>query len=72
MRVWVLQATLSVTAPPCHLSRKGEALAGAKSFPLIGWLLLPLTGEEERVDSLPLTPIREYSYSPDRGSRSKG
>ena len=64
--------TLSVTASPCHLSRKGEALAEAESFALISRLLLPLTGEEERVDSLPLTPIRGYSYSPDRGSRSKG
>jgi len=29
-------STLSVTASPCHLSRKGEALAEAKSLPLIG------------------------------------
>ena len=32
--------TLSVTASPCHLSRKGEALARAKSFALTSWLLL--------------------------------
>ena len=32
--------TLSVTASPCHLSRKGEALAEAKSFALTSWLLL--------------------------------
>ena len=29
LRGFVLKATLSVTASPCHLSRKGEALAGA-------------------------------------------
>ena len=29
LRGFVLEATLSVTASPCHLSRKGEALAGA-------------------------------------------
>ena len=43
----ILQATLSVTASPCHLSRKGEALARAKSFALISWLLLPLAGVDE-------------------------
>ena len=47
LRGFVLKPTLSVTASPRHLSRKGEALAGAKSFALIGWLLLPLTGEDE-------------------------
>ena len=29
LRGFVPEATLSVTASPCHLSRKGEALAGA-------------------------------------------
>ena len=32
-------STLSVTALPCHLSRKGEALAGAESLQLNGRLL---------------------------------
>ena len=32
LRGFVPKATLSVTASPCHLSRKGEALAGAKSL----------------------------------------
>ena len=39
--------TLSVTAMPCHLSRKGEALARAKSLWFIGQLLLSLTNEGE-------------------------
>ena len=39
LRGFVPKATLSVTASPCHLSRKGEALAKAKSFALIGRLL---------------------------------
>ena len=38
-REGVLEATLSVTASPCHLSRKGEALAEAKSLLLNGRLL---------------------------------
>ena len=40
-------STLSVTASPCHLSRKGEALAKAERLPLISWLLLPLTYKDE-------------------------
>ena len=36
LRGFVLKATLSVTALPCHLSRKGEALARAESLPLNG------------------------------------
>ena len=36
LRGFVPETTLSVTALPCHLSRKGEALARAESLPLIG------------------------------------
>ena len=39
LRGFVPKATLSVTAMPCHLSRKGEALAGAESLQLNGRLL---------------------------------
>ena len=39
LRGFVRKATLSVTASPCHLSRKGEALAKAKSLLLNGRLL---------------------------------
>ena len=39
LRGFVPKATLSVTASPCHLSRKGEALAEAKSLLLNGRLL---------------------------------
>ena len=36
LRGFFPKATLSGPASPCHLSRKGEALAEAKSLPLIG------------------------------------
>ena len=39
LRGFVPEATLSVTASPCHLSRKGEALAKAESLQLNGRLL---------------------------------
>ena len=41
------EQTLSVTASPCHLSRKGEALARAKSLQLNGGFFLPLTNKDE-------------------------
>ena len=47
LRGFVPEATLSVTAPPCHLSRKGEALARARSLWFTGQLLLSLTNEGE-------------------------
>ena len=39
LRGFVPEATLSVTASPCHLSRKGEALARVESLQLISWIL---------------------------------
>ena len=39
--------TLSVTASPCHLSRKGEALAKAESLCFTGQLVLSLTNKDE-------------------------
>ena len=41
------KSTLSVTASPCHLSRKGEALAKAESLQLNRGFFLPLTNEDE-------------------------
>ena len=47
LRGFVPEATLSVTASPCHLSRKGEALAKAESLCFTGQLVLSLTNKDE-------------------------
>ena len=71
--------TLSVTAMPCHLSRKGEALARAGSLRFTGQLLLSLTNEDETCrfcQGLPLSGelssaarLRGFSQKPPSPSR---
>ena len=69
LRGFVPEATLSVTASPCHLSRKGEALAKAESLCFTGQLVLSLTNKDE---TCPLCQGLHLSgkASPGRGKMS--
>ena len=68
LRGFVPEATLSVTASPCHLSRKGEALARAKSLQLNGGFFLPLTNKDETCPLCQGLALRKTS--PGRGKMS--
>ena len=47
LRGFVPEATLSVTASPCHLPRRWRLWQRREVYGFIGWLLLPLTGVDE-------------------------
>ena len=56
-------STLSVTALPCHLSRKGEALAKAESLCFTGQLVLSLTNKDETYRFCQGRPLRGSWHS---------